>query len=222
MTDDDVLPTSDWLSQLRIAADAQPNFSIFGGTIVPHWELPPENWFLKWQWGILSITDPSREEGPIAATRIYGPNMAVRSDLIKAGYRFDTSLGPAGSRYQMGEDTDFLQRLEKAGHKAWHCKHAVVGHMIRKDQVKKEWVLRRALPFGRAEYRRELRDEPNPPASLLGIPRYAIREILTQAVRFVSATLTQDAAAAFSERWQLHYLVGRAIEGRALHGRGRK
>lgn len=107
-TDDDALPRRDRLVQMRAVADSQPSFSILGGAIVPHWEIPPEDWILKWEY-ILAITDPAWEEGPIAATRVYGPNLAVRSEVIKAGYRFDASLGPMGSRYRMGEDTDFVQ-----------------------------------------------------------------------------------------------------------------
>jgi L-malate glycosyltransferase len=220
MTDDDALPRSDWLVQMRLAADSQRSFSIFGGAIVPHWEIPPEDWILKWEGSILAITDPAWEEGPIAAPRLYGPNMAVRSEVIEAGYRFDTSLGPVGRHYRMGEDTDFVQTLAKAGFRAWHCKRAVVAHMIRKNQMKREWVLRRAVPTGRVEYRRERRDDPCAPTLLLGIPRYMIAEILKQATRFAHARLTQDANTAFFERWRLHYLVGRAIEGRILHRTG--
>jgi glycosyltransferase involved in cell wall biosynthesis len=216
-TDDDALPRPDWLVQMRFAADSQPSFSIFGGAIVPQWEVPPEDWILKWEGSILAITDPGWEEGPIAAPRVYGPNMAFRSGAIKAGYRFDTSLGPVGSRYGMGNETDFLQRLEKAGFRAWHCKRAVVAHMILKNQMKKEWVLGRAIPAGRAEYQRELRDDQNSPTTLLGVPRYMLREILTQAIHFGRAKVSQDADAVFRERWRLHFLIGRAIEGRILH-----
>lgn len=216
-TDDDALPRPDWLVQMRVAADSQPSFSIFGGSIVPHWEIPPEDWILKIDGSILAITDPAWEEGPIAAPRVYGPNMAVRSEVLKAGYRFDTSLGPVGPRYRMGEDTDFVQGLGKAGFRAWHCKRAVVAHMIRRDQMKKEWVLRRAVPSGRANYRRELRDSPSSPTLLLGVPRYIVREILTQALRLARAKFSQDADMVFRERWRLHYLVGCAIEGRIVH-----
>ena len=218
MTDDDALPRPDWLVQMRLAADSQPSFSIFGGAIVPHWEVPPENWILEWTDGTLAITDPAWEEGPIVVTRVYGPNMAVRSEIIKAGFKFDTSLGPAGSRYQCGDETDFLQRLANSGFRAWHCKRAVVAHMIRKDQMKKEWVLRRAIALGRAYYRwQHMQYSPAPPVLLLGIPRYMIREILEQAVRVARAKLSQDANIVFEERWRLHYLVGRAIEGRILY-----
>jgi L-malate glycosyltransferase len=217
MTDDDALPRPDWLVQMRLAADSQPSFSIFGGAIVPHWEIPPEDWILKPPQYILSITDPSWEEGPTVATSIYGPNMAVRSDVIKAGYRFDTALGPAGPRHGMGDETNFLQKLEKAGLRAWHCKRAVVAHMIRTDQMKKKWMLRRAIRYGSAYYQWEYKQyAPSQPVLLLGIPRYMIREALGQAFRVVRAKLTQDADTVFEERWQLYYLVGCALGGRIV------
>jgi L-malate glycosyltransferase len=216
-TDDDVLPRSDWLVQLRAAADSQPAFSLFGGSIIPHWESPPEDWLLKWKGSILAITDPAWEEGPIAPTLLFGPNMAVRSEVLQAGYRFDASLGPAGQSYRMGEDTDFVQRVGLAGFRAWHCKRAVVAHMIRKSQMNKQWILRRAYPFGRASYVREFRESPTFPSLLLGMPRYMFREILTQAIRLGRARLNREADTVFRERWQLQYLVGRLVEGRSVH-----
>ena len=216
-TDDDVLPRPDWLVQMRAGADSQPSFSLFGGCIVPRWEIPPEDWILEIDGSILAITNPAWEEGPIPAPRLFGPNMAVRCDIVKAGYRFDTSRGPMGSRYRMGEDTDFVQRIGHAGFRAWYCKRAVVAHMIRRDQMKRDWVLRRAIPSGRVSYWREFRDSPTSPALFMGMPRYIIREILAQVIRLGHAKLSQYAATVFKERWRLHYLIGRAVEGRAVH-----
>ncbi len=216
-TDSDVLPRPDWLAQMRAGADSQPSFSLFGGCIVPRWESSPEDWILKIDRTVLAITDPAWEEGPIPAPRLFGPNMAIRTAVVEAGYRYDASLGPVGSRYRMGEDTDFVQRLGHAGFRAWYCKRAVVAHMIRRDQMKKDWILRRAIPSGQVSYRREFRDSPTSPALLLGVPRYMIREILAQAIRFGRAKLSEDASTIFRERWNLNYLIGRAVEGRALH-----
>jgi glycosyltransferase involved in cell wall biosynthesis len=215
-TDDDVLPKPDWLAQMRAAADLHPEFSLFGGCIVPHWAVPPEDWILKIDQTVLAITGPTWNEGPIASTLLFGPNMAVRTNVLEAGYRFDTSLGPAGSRYRMGEDSDFVQRLGHAGFRAWHCKRAVVAHMIRREQMTKDWVLRRAFPSGRVSYRREFSDRSESPALLLGLPRYMIREILEQGIRWGRATLLDDQAASFKERWRLHFLTGRAAEARDL------
>lgn len=216
-TDDDVLPKQDWLIQMRAAADLHPEFSLFGGCIVPHWAAHPEDWILKIDQTVLAITGPTWNEGPIASTLLFGPNMAVRTNVLEAGYRFDTSLGPAGSRYRMGEDSDFVQRLGHAGFKAWHCKGGVVAHMIRKDQMRKAWVLGRALPSGHVSYRREFKDSPTWPKLLLGMPRYMIREILEQGIRVGRARLTQDPATVFKERWRFRFLLGRAIEARDIY-----
>src|SRR5215469_7473654 len=43
-TDDDVFPRVDWLVQLRTAADTHPAYSIFGGLILPRWEVRPPSW----------------------------------------------------------------------------------------------------------------------------------------------------------------------------------
>jgi L-malate glycosyltransferase len=219
MTDDDAVPEPDWLARMRTAADSLPSFAIFGGAIVPHWEVPPPSWLFKLPQCTLAITDPSWEEGPSVAARVYGPNLAVRAEIIKSGYQFDTSWGPVGSRYRMGEDTEFVQRLSKAGFRAWHCKSAVVAHMIRKEQMKKPWMLRRAKRFGSAFYQWEYEEySPSRPVLLLGTPRYMIREVLEQAIRVVGAKLTKDSDAVFKERWQLCYLAGRAAGARMLYG----
>ncbi len=60
LTDDDVFPNEDWLLQLSRAADARPDFSIFGGSIVPRWEVAPPDW-TRWadQGAAYAITEPS-------------------------------------------------------------------------------------------------------------------------------------------------------------------
>ena len=111
-------------------------------------------------------------------------------EVIRAGYRFDPSLGPVGPRYLMGEDSEFVQRLSKAGFRAWHCKRAVVTHMIRRDQMKKEWMPRRAMKYGCAHYRCEYKEYLlSRPVLLLGIPRHMIREILEQTIQVARAKL---------------------------------
>lgn len=95
-TDDDAFPRADWLVQLRLAADAEPQFSMFGGVVVPRWQSPPPSW-IAWVklTPVFTLTDPSWTEGPIEPINLFGPNMAVRSNVFRSGIRFDTSIGPA-------------------------------------------------------------------------------------------------------------------------------
>src|SRR5579859_3762482 len=82
LTDDDVFPHADWLVQMRRAADTQRSYSMFGGAIVPRWEVPPPVWVGWLDLGsVYTVTDPSLKEGPLPPVElpvIQGPNMAIR------------------------------------------------------------------------------------------------------------------------------------------------
>jgi len=218
MTDDDVVPQRDWLVQMRAAADSHPPFALFGGVIVPHWQISPPNWILTVPQNVFAIT-PALKEGPIPAILIWGATIGVRTEVIQAGYRFDVSMGPVGAQYRMGEDTEFVQRLENAGFRGWHCKSAIAGHMILRDEINKKRMLRRAIRYGSAFYqwtcKRELLSRPE---LLFGTPRYIVREVLEQAMRAARAQFLRDSDTAFRECWQLCYLVGQAIGGRIFYG----
>jgi L-malate glycosyltransferase len=218
LTDDDVLPQSDWLRRLRITAHSQPAFSLFGGPILPKWEYPPEDWILTWVplSPTFTVLD-SVDEGPISPRLIFGPNMTVRADIFQSGYRFDEAIGPKGSDYAMGSEAEFLRRLGKAGYTAWHCKKAVVAHIIRASQMNKEWVLARAVRYGRGQYRLADQDSPKPPRAVLGVPMSLLLRILAHGLCLAGAHLSGDAETLFRARWQWNYLVGKVVEARLLH-----
>jgi glycosyltransferase involved in cell wall biosynthesis len=216
-TDDDVLPNPLWLKQMRAAADSLSSFSIFGGPIKPQWEVPPEPWLLNWVPldVAYSILKPMAE-GPLKASFVFGPNMAIRASVLESGCRFDESIGPKGLNYPMGSETELLLRLAKQGFKAWHVENAIVTHMIRASQMDMRWVLQRASRFGRGRYRMETRESPEVVPRMFGMPRFMIRQILAQSLRVVRAKMAGDMEKLFKERWQLRYLIGTAIEARVM------
>ncbi len=215
LTDDDVFPYADWLVQLRKAADSNPLFSIFGGVIVPRWEAPPPQWFEWLNPGpIFTITPPWLKEGELApyeVTQIMGPNMLVRTSVFQSGARFDPSIGPCGCCYPMGSETELILRLSSQGHKAWHVSGAIVEHLIRKEQFEKAWVMGRAINYGRGQFR--LR----PDANLWGdVPRHLYRDVPREAFLVAAKWVAFRDRALLKSRWQFNYLVGRAIESRAI------
>jgi L-malate glycosyltransferase len=222
LTDDDAFPHPDWLVQIRKVAIEHPGFSIFGGTILPRWEVQPPSW-IRWVTDptptyathksdprpgpVFTLTDPSAEDGPISPLLVFGPNMTIRSRIFQSGVCFDTSIGPNGSNYAMGSETELILRLHRQGHRAWHAKGAVVEHFIREEQLTVEWVLRRAIRFGRGCFRMA----PNP-RQWFGIPRYLLREIPKEAFLMASAALTFRSKARFRAKWRLNYLLGEGYE----------
>jgi L-malate glycosyltransferase len=218
LTDDDALPRPDWIAQARRVANAQPTFSVFGGAIVPQWEIPPEDWILEYVTYKYSITDPAWKEGPILPLWIYGPNMAIRSKVFEAGHRFDVELGPRGSNYQQGDETEFLERVARTGVRCWHCKSMIVAHIIRKHQMTKQWLLRRAIPIGRAAFKHDFAEKDLPPA-LFSVPRYLVRNILMQTLRVGRSVFSGDEKSVLRERFRLNRLIGAALGGREMYKR---
>lgn len=149
-TDDDILPGSDWLNELQSAGDAHPDRDVFAGRILPHWpaadleHLEP----VRQHFGVL-FTLTSHREGPVECALAWGPNMAVRAKIFQAGYRFDPRFGPNGTAgYPMGSETELMERLDKAGHRAWFAERASVRHQIRPSQLEAACVVQRAFRHG--------------------------------------------------------------------------
>jgi glycosyltransferase involved in cell wall biosynthesis len=223
LTDDDVFPRSDWLIQLEEAAERHPECSIFGGTILPRWEIPPDDWILAWvPLGLtFALTDPSWSEGPTTSDRIFGPNMVVRSEIFRAGRRFDASIGPRGQNYAMGSESQLTRALIKEGHAAWHCPNAVVEHFIRRTQLQKSWILGRAVRFGRGQFRLSQQNAPKEMPCWNGVPRYLFRSLARERLRWLSAGLRWDAEQLFRSQWEISYLRGMILEARQLSQAGR-
>jgi len=220
-TDDDIIADPGWLVALRRAADGHRDYAIFSGAIHPIWPWTPHPWILEWVdlEVCYTVTDPARGEGPVAPNLVWGPNMAIRADLFAAGVRFDEGVGPSGRDAPsgrdspMGSETELTLRLAAAGHRAWFCPDARVGHIIRGEQMSRQWILARATRFGRGMYRRQLTAMSSPPPLVFGIPRYLLRMLLTKVQRYVLA-LPMSARARFHARWDLQYLIGCMREAR--------
>lgn len=172
VTDDDVVPRPDWLLQLHAAARRAPRADLFGGSIVPVWHAPPPTWLTSMQSAfavLFAVTDA--REGPCSAREIYGPNMAVRGQLLAAGARFEPGIGPDGTgRFGMGSEAEFLRRMERLGHRAYFCAAALVGHQVEPGQMTRASVIARARRYG---YGLALMDQQSASRSHLAAPALA-------------------------------------------------
>ena len=178
LTDDDVLPHADWLVCLHQAAREHPRASLFGGTVLPHWSRPRPAWLTEdaVPFSVL-YAQQKRAAGACGCAEIFGPNMAVRRSVFEAGHRFSEAVGPDESRrlYAMGGETEFLRRLEAAGHLGWFVPEAVVGHIIRPEQLDEAWILQRAYRYGIGEGRHYAGVSTGPPAEVRHRPPLRLR-----------------------------------------------
>jgi GT2 family glycosyltransferase len=158
MTDDDVLPDRNWLTEWRRVADAYPDYSIFGGAVIPEFGAsPPPAYVPDHCYGTLYGATHRFAEGPLQPSPdtglfdVAGANIAIRKSVYDNGHRFDEGLS-VGTDGLMGEDTEFVRRLGTAGHKVGFAPGARVRHIIHKHQTSWGWIHRRFVRNGRAAF----------------------------------------------------------------------
>ena len=214
LTDDDVLPHSDWLSQLETCSADHPDFDIFGGRILPYWISNPDPIILDNAPfdSTYAITPKSVCDGPVSPGMVWGGNMAVRRRVFDASHRFNENVGPCGENYLMGSETEFTTRVYEQGFRSWFCNAALVKHIIRENQLDREWVLSRAYRNGRGWWHQQPKRGFTVPC-IAGLPRCRFRVLAGEYGRLLLATLRRDSVAGFRAHWQIRFLKGYLTEG---------
>ena len=116
----------------------------------------------------------------------------------------------------MGSETELVRRLIRQGHLAWHVPAATVRHVIRDYQTKESWILRRAIRFGRGQYRMLQGEGPLNCARSMGIPRYLFRKMLVHGLHIAKAYSTLNRRGVFEARWDFNYTLGQVLEARLM------
>lgn len=113
-TDDDVMPETDWLSEMSRAANDFPMHNVFGGRIevdlssVPGW--------VRRSFNLMGLLTSAHDKGDSPVTYGYaeypfGPNMAVRRRLLAGNARlYPEDMGP-GTDQPVGDETGFFLRI---------------------------------------------------------------------------------------------------------------
>ena len=214
-TDDDVIPHKDWLVRYRQRADDNPDYAILGGRTEPFWMKPPEPWILEWvdKEVVFACSPDIVITHDSCAGYIWGPNMAIRSDIFKKGVCFDVSIGPDGSKnYVMGSETSLISTLLNQGYKCWFDMDNAVKHIITESQLEKKWILRRAVRYGRSLYGEDSKESKEIKSYILGIPRYYFRLYFEAWQRYVWSFAAGDNKRTFQAKWEMNILKGKMLE----------
>jgi glycosyltransferase involved in cell wall biosynthesis len=152
-TDDDVVPRPTWLSVMMAAVRRWPDDHIFGGRVVPLFPAATPEWMRTHRLTDVAFArfTPDRPEGPLGLAP-FGPNYAVRSHLLTT-QRFAVQLGPSSGRCVLGDETELLTRLIRAGNRVIFVPASEVGHVVRDEQIRAPWLFQRALIHGRTSVR---------------------------------------------------------------------
>jgi len=168
LSDDDVEIAPDWLIKIHSCVLENPDYSVFAGRIKGMWEQELEPDLKSWipVGSTYALHDKDMVSGPCDPGKVWGPNMALRRSVFDSGLRFDERIGPTPAKfYAMGEETDLAKRAACQGFKTFFNADAVVNHLVKKETVNEDWIIRRAerlgygiFAVGRKNYDRKMPD----------------------------------------------------------------
>jgi GT2 family glycosyltransferase len=210
-TDDDVIVEPTWLQNLTTALH-DGEWAGAGGRIFPERDVSPPRWLaLQGPYsmaGLLVLLD----RGPVAGQLIqppFGANMAFRKGMFEKYGGFRTDLGPPPKL--RGEDTEFCQRLMKAGERLRYEPSAVVYHAVPESRLKKRYFLTWWFNYGRCTIR--LREKRPPvrgiPSAYFSIGNRLLRLLPQGTRRWIRAS---DPYCRFSCTCWLWMTVGETVE----------
>jgi GT2 family glycosyltransferase len=214
-TDDDVLVSPEWLSELMCTFNQFDCIGV-GGRVIAMWEgIIKPKWFSGAGPYFLGAGPvPQFERGDQAkeiSTPAVGANMAFRRRAFEKYGSFRSDVGPGvPDGPQLGEDYEFEYRLLHAGEKMVYSPKAIVFHPAAQDRITKKYFLWFYLNMGRANL--WLQGWPAGAVLYFGIPRYMFRVLLGKCWIWL---FTLGAEKRFYYKAQVYSQVGEMIEARA-------
>jgi glycosyltransferase involved in cell wall biosynthesis len=218
-TDDDAIPAPDFIAQWSKCFFDYQDFDVFGGTVLPLFDSERPAWLdpdaLPFD---ILYAQNIRNDGAIEPSSIFGPNMAVRGSMFNGDRWFDENIGPnsADKMYAMGSETEFCVRICNEGAKSYFLASPIVHHIVRPDQMTRDFVFARARRMGRG-YGRMLHDPSDKPKINLPYLRY-IPHHVRQFFRFAALTLATGARKVQKE-WKYNIEIGYHDHVKDLYGK---
>ncbi len=216
-TDSDLEFAPGWLRGYLDAAANNPDCEIFAGRVaVGLVEGPVPGW--------LDLDGPYRRTaivvqmdagessklfrlGTVGVPGPVGPNMAFRRSVFEQHGSFDTRFGLRPGSLVPGAEAEFFDRLGQAGLCFAYVPQAKVFHPLRRNQMSKQYFLKRLHGIGRVQARiQRLRGARC--KRLFGMTLYVFEYLFVALAAYLAAFFWGGAKKRFFHRGELARLIG--------------
>lgn len=209
-TDDDVVFHREWLFNLKKTFDSHDCAAV-AGRVIPQWNHAKPDWLeMEGQFAVVHF-DLGDEPKEVRIPPL-GANSAFRSDVFRKYGLFRLDLGVNGTRHTLTcDDTEFGERLIRAGERIVYCPHAIVYHPVDPERTTKKYFLSWYYYNGVSLTRMsEIREEC---VFWFGAPRWLYREILSNLTKWM---LTIEPSQRFHHKLRTYRTLGNIVESRRL------
>lgn len=235
LTDDDVLPSSDWL--LRIVADFREHDVTFVfGKVLPHWGSlpPPELLGRRAQdiWGPLAIVDygdkPEQYRAERTGQRLpIGANVAFAAEALRIVGGWRTDLGKINNTLISGEDHEIFMRLRRSSlYSGFYDPSVTVRHYVPASRLTRRYFRRWFYWHGKTEammlndlyLNLDMARVPR----VAGVPRFLYRQAFQQLRKWLKTVGGHDALEVLIEEVRLLQFAGLFAESWRRYAREKK
>jgi glucosyl-dolichyl phosphate glucuronosyltransferase len=205
-----------WMTALVTAIRSCPDARVFAGRVrVGKLESTPPDWLpvsgplvrgsivVHCDYGDAGVERAIDDgNGPV------GPNMGFRRDIFEEFGAFDTRFGLRPGSLVPGAESEFFDRLSRAGQRFLYIPGALVHHPLRSSQMTRAYFSKRLRGTGRATSRlRRLRGER--PKQVFGLTLYMVRQLASSSQRWLmSCARMEGAAERFHARGEVDIALG--------------
>ena len=209
-TDDDVILHRDWLVNVKRTFD-EFDCAAVAGRVLPQWRHAKPEWLeMDGHFAVVNF-DLGDKIKEIKVPPL-GANSAFRKDVFKNYGLFRHDLGVIGSRHTITcDDTEFGERLIRAGEKIVYCSNAIIYHPVDPERTTKKYFLSWYYYNGVSLTR--MAGVPRDSVVWFGAPRWLYREVLAN---FAKWALTTKAKKRFHHKLQTYKSIGKIVESRRL------
>jgi glycosyltransferase involved in cell wall biosynthesis len=225
LTDDDVLPSADWLA--RIVADFRARDVTFVfGKVLPRWGRVPPPELLTRQaqdvWGPLAIVDYG--DVPVAyleestGQRLpVGANLAFARTALATTGGWRTDLGKVNNTLISGEDHEIFMRLRRFGlYSGYYDPLVTVRHYVPASRLTRRYF--RDWFFWHGKTEALMLDDLYPTIDMssvprvAGVPRFLYRQAFQQLCRWLRKLGSNDALGLLIEELRMLQFAGLFVE----------
>jgi len=225
LTDDDVLPSPDWIERIVEAFRTQPVTFVFG-KVLPRWSQvpPPELLTPRAQdiWGPLAIVDygdtPTAYPAGTTNQRLpVGANLSFARAALVAIDGWRTDLGKVDNTLLSGEDHEIFMRLRRWGlYAGVYDPRITVRHYVPPERLTRRYFRRWFFWHGKTQAL--MLDDLYPELDMsrvpriAGVPRFACRQAWQQCRRWMRTLGRNDAMSTLIEELRLFQYVGLFVQ----------
>jgi len=151
--DDDAEPITNYLINVSLFLENQPQCIAAGGRIYPNYETSEPKWMSKFLLPLVSAIDLGNKTKRFPANKYpIGANMLFKKYIFDKVGLFNTELGRKGNQLLGGEEKEIFMKLRKYTNAIYYIPDAVVYHFIPAKRLKIDFIKTLAYKIGESNF----------------------------------------------------------------------